>query len=121
MPWDDTKSNFRGFNFPCWLKLVEMVFLRVGQENKVHEQSFFLAKECISGVKNVKKKIWETPFFQDTPWECAALLFQYTLAHVYIGVHMFFSFLLFHPKFEKADFWSFKGWTEKESARAVIF
>ena len=56
MPWDDAKSNFREFNFPYGLNRVEMGFFSVGQENKVHKWSFFWAKECKSGIKNVKKK-----------------------------------------------------------------
>ena len=37
--------------------------LRVGQKNKVHERSFFLAKECVSGVKNLKKKKLQDSLF----------------------------------------------------------
>ena len=57
--------------------------LRVGQENKLHERLFFLAKESIS------------IFGIDTLQQSAALLFQYArCAHIYRGPNVLLVLLL---------------------------
>ena len=83
MPWDDAKSVFRGFNFPDWVNQVEMGHFG-GSDRKTN---------CTSGH-----------FF----WPRNA----YPVSKMSKMSKMFL-FLLFRPKFDKADSGSFKGQTKK--------
>ena len=56
---------------------------RVREKSKLNEQSFFSPKNPYPASK-ISKRILETFFYQDTPKESAAFLFQYArCAHIY--------------------------------------
>ena len=77
MPRDDLWKTF-DLCSPILCSLRDQIgsfegLLRVGSLNEWCVRSLFLAIECLSDVKNVKKKILETPFFSG-PTQLIALL-----------------------------------------------
>ena len=71
---------------------------------------FFLAKESLSGIINIKNKSLRLPFYQNTPQVWSPLVPICAAQRIYIGVQMFLFFLfsfflfLFHWNFEKRCF-----------------
>ena len=85
---------FPDFMFPWNEFLAILVIFWSDRKTKGTSGHFFWPKNPYQPSKVSEKKSWRLPFFQDTPQESAALLFQYALAHIYRGPNVLLVLLL---------------------------
>ena len=91
---DDFRLMFPDFMFP-WNDFLEiLVIFWSDRKTKGTSGHFFCPRNPYQPSKVSKKNSWKLPFFQDTPQESAAFLFQYALAHIYRGPNVLLLVLL---------------------------